>query len=162
MRKFFKLNKENGNSFIMYILLLPILMGFFGYAVDSGISYYTRTGIQNALDSAAVAGAAGNTIDGGRGVVYDAHGNYIINGNRAKAQAIAAMKVSLKQYPNLECDEYNCYNIKATIIDGGAGRGKVLRLTVQERSKTLFLHIIGISEQKYNLISEARIGAIQQ
>lgn len=154
MRRFFKRDRENGNTFIMYILLLPLLMGFFGYAVDSGMSYYTRTGMQNALDSAAVAGATK--------VNYNSSGTYVIDVERAKAQAIKAMKVSLKQYPNLKCKEYDCYDIKATIINGGAGRGNVLRLTVQEKSKTMFLHIIGISEQQYNLKSEARIGYLQQ
>lgn len=155
MRKFLKrFDKENGNSFIMYILLLPVLMGFFGYAVDSGISYYTRTGMQNALDSAAVAGAAK--------VNYNGSGNFSINAERAKDQAISAMKVSLKQYPNLNCKDYNCYDIKATIVNGGVGRGEVLRLTVTERSKTQFLYIIGQHEQEYNLKSEARIGFVQQ
>lgn len=162
MRQFLKLDKENGNSFIMYILLLPVLMGFFGLAVDSGISYYTRTGMQNALDSAAIAGAAGNTVDGGRGVVYDSHGNYIINVDKARLQAVEAMKTSLQQYPNLNCRDYDCYDITATVTNGGAGRGSVLRLEVQERSKTLFLHIIGQKEQVYTLKSEARIGSIQQ
>jgi Flp pilus assembly protein TadG len=154
MRKFFKRDKENGNAFIMYILLLPLLMGFFGYAVDAGISYYTRTGMQNALDSAAVAGAAQ--------VNYNSSGTYVINVDRAKTQAIAAMKVSLQQYPNIECKEYNCYNVNATILHNVAGRGDVLQLTLTEKSKTLFLHIIGIREQSYNLKSEARIGYIQQ
>lgn len=157
MRKFIKrFDKENGNSFIMYILLLPIMMGFFGFAVDSGISYYTRTGMQNALDSAAVAGAAQ--------VNYNSNGsgNFAINAQRAKTTAIEAMKVSLNQYPNLKCAEYNCYNITATIVNGGNGRGDVLRLSVQERSKTLFLHVIGQNEQVYNLKSEARIGFVQQ
>lgn len=154
MRKFFKLDRENGNAFFMYMFLLPILMGFFGYAVDSGISYYTRTGMQNALDSAAIAGATQ--------VNYNTSGNYVINAERAKAQAVAAMKVSLKQYPNLKCEEYNCYNIKAAIVNGGSERGKVLRLTVTEKSKTLFLHIVGIDEQAYDLKSEARIGFVQQ
>jgi Flp pilus assembly protein TadG len=155
MRKFFKLDRENGNSFIMYILLLPVLMGFFGYAVDSGISYYTRTGMQNALDSAAIAGATK--------VNYNGAGNFVIDAERAKAQAIASMKVSMKQYPNVECSSGSCYNnIKATIVSGGSGRGSVLRLTVQQKSKTLFLHIIGIKEQPYNLKSEARIGYVQQ
>lgn len=162
MRKFLKRDKENGNTFIMYILLLPVLMGFFGFAVDSGISYYTRTGMQNALDSAAIAGATGNTVDGGRGVVYDSRGNYVINVVKAKKQAVAAMKTSLQQYPNLNCTDYNCYNITATVVDGGAGRGSVLRLEVKERSKTLFLHIIGQKEQVYTLKSEARIGFVQQ
>lgn len=155
MRKFLKrFDKENGNSFIMYILLLPVLMGFFGYAVDSGLSYYTRTGMQNALDSAAIAGAAK--------VNYNGSGNFSINAERAKEQAISAMKVSLKQYPNLNCKDYNCYNINATIVNGGAGRGEVLRLTLTERSKTQFLYIIGQHEQVYNLKSEARIGFVQQ
>lgn len=155
MRKFLKRSdKENGNSFLMYIFLLPILMGFFGLAVDSGISYYTRTGMQNALDSAAIAGAAQ--------VNYNGSGSFAINRDRAKVQAITAMKVSLKQYPNLNCKDYNCYDIKATIVNGGVGRGEVLRLTVTERSKTQFLHIIGQHEQVYNLKSEARIGFVQQ
>lgn len=155
MRKFFKLDRENGNSFLMYILLLPLLMGFFGYAVDAGISYYTRTGMQNALDSAAIAGAAK--------VNYNGSGSFNIDVERAKSQAIASMKVSLKQYPNVECPSGSCYNnIQATIVDGGGERGQVLRLTVQEKSKTLFLHILGIKEQPYTLKSEARIGYVQQ
>jgi Flp pilus assembly protein TadG len=154
MRRFLKRDKENGNAFIMYLLLLPLLMGFFGYAVDSGISYYTRTGMQNALDSAAIAGATQ--------VNYNGSGTYVIDVNRAKAQAMAAMKVSLQQYPNIECKEYNCYNLNAVIVHNVAGRGDVLQLTITEHSKTMFLHIIGQKEQAYNLKSEARIGYVQQ
>ena len=155
MRKFLKLDRENGNSFIMYILLLPVLMGFFGYAVDAGLSYYTRTGMQNALDSAAIAGATQ--------VNYNGSGSFDIDRERAEAQAIASMKVSLQQYPNLECQDGSCYNnIHATIVNVGGERGSVLRLDVTEKSKTLFMHILGIKEQPYTLKSEARIGYVQQ
>lgn len=155
MRKFLKIDRENGNSFIMYILLLPLLMGFFGYAVDAGIGYYTRTGMQNALDSAAIAGATQ--------VNYNGSGNFDINVDRARDQAVASMKVSLNQYPNIECPDGSCYNnITATVVNVGGERGSVLRLDVQEKSKTLFLHVLGIKEQPYTLKSEARIGSIQQ
>ena len=157
MRQFirlFKRDKENGNTFIMYFLLIPVLMGFFGYAVDSGVSYYTRTGMQNALDSAAIAGASQ--------VNYNGSGSFDIDRERAKAQAIESMQVSLKQYPNLDCVHYDCYDIQADIVNVGGERGNVLRLSVTERSKTLFLHIIGQKEQQYTLKSEARIGFVQQ
>jgi hypothetical protein len=56
---FKKINKnESGQSMVLVALLLTVLLGFGAFAIDVGYMTYQRSSLQNAADSAALAGAA--------------------------------------------------------------------------------------------------------
>jgi Flp pilus assembly protein TadG len=51
------INNESGQSMVLVALLLTVLLGFGALAVDIGYMTYQRSSLQNAADSAALAGA---------------------------------------------------------------------------------------------------------
>ncbi len=56
-------NNKNGNIALMLALFLPIFIGFIGLTVDLGILYTAKFQLQNAADSAALAGTNELAID---------------------------------------------------------------------------------------------------
>lgn len=48
---------ENGQSMVLVVLLMVVIMGFAALVVDLGMVSYTKTRLQNAADAAALAGA---------------------------------------------------------------------------------------------------------
>lgn len=57
IKKFFDSLKQKGQVFVLYALLIPLLMLAGGAAVDLGWYYTNKAQLQNAADSAAIAGA---------------------------------------------------------------------------------------------------------
>lgn len=50
-------SKEKGQALLLVVLSMPLLLGFFGFAVDAGMLFRARQILQTAADSASVAGA---------------------------------------------------------------------------------------------------------
>lgn len=144
---FRKLRKEDGNSFLMFIFLMPVLSGAFGLGLDTALGQYTRTGIQNAADSATVAGAAQTKYVGNKKV---------IDINKATAMVKTMYNEQRLNYPNVTRTEPE---ITVQLIPGrNAGDPQTLKVFINEKSPTLFLHMAGVSEFKYNIVSSARLG----
>lgn len=150
--------KESANTLFMVVMLMPVICGVFGVALDAGVGYYTRTGMQNALDNAAVAGAGQVKT-----VAAPGGSRNVIDLERANAAAYASYSASRENYPNIQCGGGNCFNLTTTVNSSvTSGRGDYLRLSVKESSPTVFLHIFGIDKQEYTLQSEARLGFRQE
>lgn len=65
--------EESGQSLVMVVLLLGVLLGFFALVVDVGLLYAEKAKLQNAADSAALAGAQvlpNSTLAEGFAVTY--------------------------------------------------------------------------------------------
>lgn len=149
-----KKHAERGNSFLMYILLFPVIFTFFGLALDTGISYYTRVGIQSAADSAALAGST----------QFNNGAYFTLNQPRADATAKSIYGDNRKEYPNLLCAYgKQCYSFTSEVYNQNRGstttRNNVYRITIQEKSRTLFLNFLGMSDQSYTIKAQARIGS---
>lgn len=150
--------KESANTLFMVVMLMPVICGVFGVALDAALGYYTRTGMQNALDSAAVAGAGQVKT-----VAAPGGSRNVIDLERANQAAYTSYSASRENYPNIKCGGGNCFNLTTTVnTTGSGGRGDYLRLSVKESSPTIFLHIFGIEKQEYVLESEARLGFRQE
>jgi Flp pilus assembly protein TadG len=52
-----RLHGQRGSVIIWFALLLPVLLGFTGFAIDVARFYLTRVELQNAAEAAALAGA---------------------------------------------------------------------------------------------------------
>jgi Flp pilus assembly protein TadG len=147
MRKFFT---EDGNSFLLYIFLMPVLCGAFGLGLDMALGQYTRSGIQNAADLATTAGANKTTYEGNRRVI-----------NKAQAESTIRSLYADKRlaYPNVTGSPSN---VTVTIRSGRAGSPPMLETTIIEKSPTLFLHLVGVTELTYQIKSQARLGYVTE
>lgn len=139
---------EEGNSFLMFIFLMPLLCGAFGLGLDAALGQYTRQGIQNAADLATIAGANQTSYEGNKKV---------INKERATAKIKEEYSKSRKTYPNIRNTEPV---ITVKITTGRLRSDRLLAVTVQEKSPTIFLHLVGVREFTYNISSQARLGYV--
>lgn len=156
LRKKFKKGKEQGNTFVALMVMLPLLLGIFGVALDAGVGYYTRIGLQNSLDNAAVAGASQMNSVGVSGGSRN-----VINATKAAQVAKQVYSQSRQNYPNIQCGSNTCYTFTSTVKNDPT-RGQYLQLTIKESSKSLFLQFFGIEKQNYTLVSDARIGFVRE
>lgn len=148
IRDFRKNHREDGNSFLLYIFLMPVLCGAIGLGIDTSLGQYVNAGIQASADSAVVAAAQKTQYSGN---------NRIINGTAAATTARDFYKTARLNYPAVTASSPT---IRAEIVNTRGDR--ILRLTVAEKSPTVFMHILGVTELNHNIISEARLGASRQ
>lgn len=148
-------SSENGNTFVMYTMLFGLMALVFGLAIDAGMGFYTKNGLQASLDAATVSAVSSQTQ-------YNAKGKKVINAGGAREHAVARFNESKKNYPNLiTCNEKKkCSTISGT-VKTAPGRGQYLSMKATVYSKNVFLHMAGMPTQQYNLTSDARIGNIQ-
>lgn len=152
-KAFYKAHREDGNSFLLYIFIIPVLCGAVGLGIDTSMGQYVKAGIQNAADTATVAAATKTSYSGG----YK-----IINKTAAEKQARTLYNNSRKNYPAIS---KSSPTIKVSVVYvnvGGNLISQALRMEISEKSPTVFLHMVGVDEFKYNIVSEARIGSARQ
>lgn len=139
----------------MYVLMFGIMAIFLGFAIDSGMGFYTKNGMQSALDSAVVAGA-GKTN-------YNSAGKKVINKELASQTAINAFNEAKANYPNLvKCNQSGaCEKFSGIAVKTDPTRGQYFTMTATIYSKNVFMHMVGLPVQQYVLKSDARLGYIQ-
>ncbi|MBC9704806.1 MAG: hypothetical protein H9W81_07500 [Enterococcus sp.] len=145
---FLKDRREEGNSFLLYIFLIPVICGAVGLGIDTSMAQYVRSGLQNSADSATVAGAQKTSYNGSQRVIDQA---------TADKQTRALYNQERKNYPAVTSTTPTI-STKIVTVNGV----KMLRTTINEKSPTVFLHILGVNEMKYTIVSEARIGSSRQ
>lgn len=150
MQKLRKFLGEDGNSFLLYIFLMPVLCGSFGLGLDAALGNYTRTGIQNAADLATTAGANQTKYSGN---------NKIIDKAKATETIRNIYKEKRETYPNITGTSAK---ITVTVIEGRTGAPDTLQVDIVEKSPTVFLGIVGVEEFTYNIRSQARLGYVTE
>lgn len=149
-------NHEGGNTFVMYVMMFGLMVVFLGFAIDSGMGYYTKNGMQSALDSAVVAG-----VSNPGGTKYNSAGKRVINQEGATKVALASFKESRVNYPNLlDCNEKGQCTKITSAVKSKTGRGQYFTMTATIYSKNVFLHMINLPTQSYTLVSDTRLGSI--
>lgn len=144
---------EASNSFALFVVMLPMLMGAFGIGLDVSRNVYIKTELQNALDLAVVGGAAE--------VSHDDHGNIYVNPGKAVATTERIYEANRQQAARLECTS-------TTVIEGTSQRrcwkrdgytanGVEFSYSLTERSRNAFLPVVGVVYQDYRLISHASL-----
>lgn len=146
---------EASNSFAMFVVMLPMILGAFGIGVDMSRNLYIRTSIQNHLDMATVAGA-GTTVQTSAGLRVDT--------KNALPQVERVYAVNRASGPGLSCIG------NRSIIEGTDGQRRCwtqpvkaaatstkVTYTVAERSRNSFLVVLGIKDQNYRVSSAAKV-----
>lgn len=145
---------ESSNSFALFVVMLPMLLGAFGMGLDISRNVYIKTELQNALDLAVVGGAAE--------VRHNSSGDIQVDRERAVATTERIYQANRAQAAALECPG------KSVIAGTGQRRcwkeweppvanGAEFTYSVIERSRNAFLPTIGIPYQDYRLVSRASL-----
>lgn len=148
---------EASNSFAMFIVLLPVILGSFGIGVDMSRNIYLRTVIQNHLDLAVVSGAGTHVANGTK-----------IDPSGALRQVERVYAVNRAAGPGLSCTGSGAkvYGTNAPRCWTTPTPAKVTATTVQysvrEKSVNAFLQVVGVPTQTYNITSFARVNQTTQ
>ena len=160
---------ENGNSFILYFMLMPVMFAFFGLAIDVGVANYTATSLQSDMDEGvqAAVSSADSSINA------NGLNGFVLSSDQAKSVLIKVYDANRadsngnpsKSVPFLACQgKDHPYATSGTPITPPSGCGFTLksftftpgilpsvRATVTEYSHYIFLPMIGIPYQEYNI-----------
>lgn len=146
---------ERSNSFAMFVVLLPVIIGAFGLGVDTARNVYIRISLQNSLDMATVSGAAVTFVNG--------DGDVEIDQSEALATIRQVYALNRSQGPGLACigprtpvsgtDLVQCWKSWNPAVVNRAN----LTYSVHEQSTNAFLQIVGVRTQDYHLESDARL-----
>lgn len=177
LRKFKAHRKnEHGNTMVMYILLFPLVFGIFGVAVDTTIATYTQTSLQSNLDAATQSALSramnpSSTQLANRPILTsDQAKKYIVDiydANRssgAEGQPFVKCQTSVTQSatvkypsPTLVTPPSGCKWTQGNYSFSNYNGQISVSMTIVESSSTVFSHVIGIKDFKYNITSDARI-----
>lgn len=149
-----RVRDESSNSFALFVVMLPMLMGAFGLGLDISRNVYIRTDLQNSLDLAVVGGAASTVDKNNGGIKIDAE------------KAIASTeKIYAANRPakNLTCfgggsipdsDATRCWEV---VEHSFTNSNTEFSYTVHEQSRNAFLPVIGIEYQQYTVSAHAAV-----
>jgi len=127
--KFKLLKEESGQVFVIFAVVLAVLLGFAALSLDLGFSYVTKSELQKAADSAALAGAQELPDDPTQASAYAQ--TYATN-NGVKASDNMTIAV--------------------------AGDNKSITVTINRTSPTYFAKIFGINTKAVSALSTATTG----
>lgn len=146
---------EASNSFAMFVVMLPMILGAFGIGVDMSRNLYIRTSIQNHLDMATVAGAAtGTPTSTGIKItkeyaIREVERVYAVNREGGPAMSCIGSQAVVPGTGGL----HRCWKQPV----GSKVTTTQVTYTVAERSRNAFLSVIGIPVQNYQVTSAAKV-----
>lgn len=125
-RKKWKIPEQRGALLVLTALLLPVFFACAGVAVDLGSMYAHKSNLQNAVDAAALAGAAG----------YIAGEETVENHPGANTMSDEYLKADLgKGYQNLIDKDFQAQTVS----------GKTYyRVKVTQKSPVYFMTLLGL------------------
>lgn len=169
------IDREDGNSIVIWVMMAPVLFGAFGCSVDLAIGTYMNTALQSGLEtsvqttlaSSSNQGSTGKYVASPRLELQEAKDEYrrIYDFNRR-------MDASANEAPTLICQTSKTAGISGTLQQGGSGcpwteekfayvrtSGGVTTLDVEvfEKSRPMFIQILGFEQIKYHLNGSARL-----
>lgn len=171
-------HKEKGNTLVLYIMWMPLILGAFGVAVDGTIGTYTVSTLQSGLDTATQSALSRATNPGTNNnttfkpeLTEQAAQNYTLsfydaNRSNGKNPFIICQK-TITQPDKSNGQVYNnihlvtppsgCSYTQANFAVKTVGNTVTLTTTIVEQSDTIFLPIIGIDHLEYDVTSSARV-----
>jgi hypothetical protein len=145
---------------VVFILFFPLIVGAFGFGVDHARNVWIRTSIQNAVDSAAVGGAAVTKINTRTRLLE-------VDKVNAPGEMRRLYAFNRADNPGLICIGDRA-QISGTTYTR-CWRGEVTTVTarstlfkIQERSNNAFLGLLGQPTQTYNLQGKAKVNLATQ
>ena len=170
-QKRLKRDRERGDTFILYFMLFPVMFAFFGLAVDVAAANYTAGTLQSALDTATQSAVAQSQTTASKAPtltlaqakekiyhVYDANrtGNQKIPFLACQGTNVPYANSQGQIRPTSNCGfTVNSISVTPTSTVGGKVVRNVVKVSVTEYSKYMFLYVIGMEYQKYNITSQA-------
>jgi len=172
-----KETRGHGNTLILYIMWMPLLIGVFGVAVDSAVAVYTQSTLQSGLDTATQS-ALSRAVNPGTNVnktlkpnlTLKAARDYTIefyDANRANGKnpfVKCQNSLTKLQGPGAVYTDYKlvtpasgCAWTEGTFRMKTDGTNVEVTANIVETSQTLFLKLIGIDQFTYNVTSSARV-----
>ncbi len=150
---------EHANAALSLIVAMPMILAAFGVGFDMMHAAYVRSSLQAGLDMATVAGAAQLDITSSG----SAKGDATINRTRAVTETRRVYTANRRSVGMLRClsgNQARCWSEykTATVTQNG----RYFTYYARDRSANAFLHMVGIPEQNYTLISVARIAQSTQ
>jgi len=148
-------------SLVMFIMFFPMIVGAFGFGVDFARNTWVRTSIQNAVDTAAVAGAGTTRVT--------TTGQVVVDWTKAAGQMRKLYALNRADNPGLAClgDKFfipgtggllRCWTeLPLPKVGSAAVPWKKTQFDVRERSSNAFLGILGYPYQTYHLTGKAVI-----
>jgi Putative Flp pilus-assembly TadE/G-like len=155
----FKRNEKGQATFIIILLMFPLMLGFFGLAVDTARGTYLRQSVQNNLDSA-LASSASQVLLNGR---IDAQASRKIavelysDNRRSNEGSFRCAKTSDLKVGEVLAGKYSCKWILSSF--SLSPDGKTVRMTVRENTPNAFLQIVGIKEFNLKASASAKLTA---
>ena len=146
---------EASNSFALFVVMLPCILGSFGMGLDMSRNVFIRTELQNALDMATVSGAGVWVVDSNGQPAIDKPGAidavekvYAINRGNASKIDCWGTRAAIPGTALRKCWQMNgTPQVNAQYLSYG----------VKERSQNAFLTVVGVKWQKYDITSHAVI-----
>lgn len=166
-------DREEGNSLVLYLLMIPVVFSFFGLAVDATIATYTQTSLQSNLDAALQSTLSRATNPGGAGnaavkptfppgtinrlvnEIYDQNRK----GNGEQPFVIcqtSPIKSSSGFGSTLVVPDSGCGWTQGFFAYGNNNNELRLMVSITEQSKPVFLQFLDIEVFTYNIQSQAR------
>lgn len=147
-------NETGSGTFITILMLVPLLCGLVGVAMDYSYATYMRNSLQASLDNA-TAGAASSLarVDNGNTA-------YFSGGPADVTKAIkSSYDADRTNHPALKNEEYTLEgSLAAREVFRGRAATPVVEAIAHESTDTFFLHYFGINSFEYDIKSEARLG----
>lgn len=137
------LKQENGQALVLVALSMVMLFGFAGLVVDGGQLYMSKSELQKAADSGALAGA--NTMLEGKETAPEDDFNYVL----AKSEALV---VALENYDNSDIS----FEIKTypDIPEKG-----VIQVEAVEEVSFFLMSALGFTQSDVYAIAQAKVSA---
>lgn len=160
---------ESGNSFIFFFMMMPALFAFFGLAIDFGAANYTSNSLHSALADAtqsavSASGAGGSdirlSVSEAQNLVYRAYdSNRNLSGNTPflACQGTAAHAFDPSGVPIRPPSGCGFTQTSFSYTPFALRGQNLVKITVIEYSKYMFLQVIGLDYQKYVVSSSARL-----
>jgi hypothetical protein len=151
---------EKSNSFVAFIVFLPLLLGVFGIGVDVARNVYIRTHLQDSLTLAVQGGAQSASADSGQSRGFDM--NAFVNTterlyamNRVSGPQVLCQSSGTVANSSLA----KCWTQPIAPFVQPSRVGFEVVYTVHERSKNAFLQFLGseFAYQDYNLNAGASL-----
>lgn len=151
------------STFVVFLLLMPMIVGTFGIGFDVARNTYIRMSLQNDLDSAVVGAAAVTGTDPDTGKLFiagDAVGaaRTAYAYNRTNSPGLSCIGSGSIPIPGgavakcwVDASGPNIYNPCVSSLTEKCR----IQWTVRERSANQFVKVLGIPVQNYELESEA-------
>lgn len=165
-------SKEVANSFILYIMWMPLLFGVFGVATDSSIATYTTATIQSGLD-ASTQSALSRAANPGTG--ENKSRSPLLSKDKARELTAAYYDTNRKsgKNPFIQCQTSGakapsggyskfvvppsgCGWTETAFSYSVSGRAVTLNLAIIEKTSTVFMKTIGINSLTFEISSSAR------